>query len=175
MRTPLPIWSIPLMLVLVGVVLAVGRLPVAWSAVIAGEMLVAIAYMLWRGRGVREAPAPVSNVLSLLPGHLLLLLALALSSVPRELIGLWILIPAITLAYDWVSMRTHWGRRLRSSILIILYGILWADLLYLLERIIARSRRLTRGNEILVAVAFGVFGILFVSIGIYRHWRAGKE
>ena len=174
MSTRLPIWSIPLVLALLGIVLYLGRLPLGISVAVAIETGLYVGYMLWRDRRADAVPQAVSNVLSLFPGHLLLLLAIALSGAPDVLAVAWTLVPAATIAYDVVTIRWPSGSRVRSSILIVLYCILWADLLYLLERVISHSRGFSGRAEIIAAAAFGLFGILFISVGVYRHWRAGE-
>jgi 4-hydroxybenzoate polyprenyltransferase len=129
-------------------------------------------------RSARKTPGkqarPVSNVLSLFPGHLLLLLAISLLPNPDGLAGLWAVVPIVSVAYDLAATNAT-GSKLRTSILIGLYAILWAVLFTLLERVIAIGRGLERGEETMTAVVLGTFGMLFISLGIYRHWRAGKE
>ena len=79
---------------------------------------------------------PVSNLIALLPGHLLLLLALT-HVIDRggAYVYLWIALPIVTLAYD-ISHRWAPDWRLAVSIPILLYAILWASLITLLERIV---------------------------------------
>ena len=174
MRPPLPIWSIPLMLAVIGIVLLVGRLSPVLGAVVVAETVLVSAYLVRRARKGAETERPVTNLLALFPGHLLLLLAVSLLESPDGLAALWASIPITSIAYDLVSRKAPRGAG-RTSTLIVLYAILWAVLFALLERVIAIRRGFGRGNEIIAAVAFGVFGVLFISLGIYRHWRAGKE
>ena len=173
MRLP-PIWSIPLMLVVMGIVLCVGNLSPSHGAIAASETLLYCAYLVWRSRRRAEAEKPIANVLSLFPGHLLVLLAVSLLANPGWLASLWALVPAVSVAYDAVSINAPRGMG-RTSTLIGLYAILWAALFTLLDRVIAIKRGFGEQEEIIAAVAFGVFGILFISSGISRHWRAGKE
>ena len=174
MRQPLPIWSIPLMLVVIGIVLLVGHLSIVLGAIVAAETLLVSVYLVRRARRGAEAERTVANLLALFPGHLLLLLAVSLLESPDGLTALWTSVPITSIAYDWVSRKAPRGAG-RTSTLIVLYAILWAVLFALLERVIAIRRGFERGDEIIAAVAFGEFGILFISLGIYRHWRAGKE
>ncbi|MGB2983177.1 MAG: hypothetical protein WBC63_04865 [Candidatus Bipolaricaulia bacterium] len=174
MRPPLPIWSIPFLLAIVGLILFLGNLSALLGAIVSLETVVFAAYLLWRSRRATESVGPVSNLLALFPGHLLLLLAVSLLERPNGLAALWAIVPAVSVAYDAVSLNGPRGR-VRASILIGLYAILWAVLFTLLERVIAIKRGFGRGDEIIVAAAFGVFGILFISLGILRHWRAAKE
>jgi len=167
-----PIWTVPLMLAVLGILLFVGRLSPLLAGIVGGETALAAGYLILRAR--RPAERPPSNVVSLFPGHLLLLLAVSLLPDPDGLAGLWAVIPVVSIAYDLTAANVRKGR-LRTSILIGLYAILWAAVFALLERIIAIGRGLGRGEEAIAAVALGTFGILFVSLGIHRHWRAGKE
>ena len=173
-KPPLPIWSIPLLLTVLGIILLVGNLSLPLGVVAAAETLVASGYLIHRARTPGGGRRPVSNLIALFPGHLLLLLAIALLPEPDRLAALWAIVPIATLAYDLVSRNAPEGV-VRTSISIGLYAILWAVLFALLERIIAIQRGFGPGGETIAAVAFGVFGILFISLGIYRHWRAGKE
>ena len=174
MRQPLPIWSIPLMLAVLGIVLWVGNLSPSHGVIAASETVLYCAYLVWRARRRVEAKKPVANILSLFPGHLLVLLAVSLLPDPGWLASLWALVPVVSIAYDAVSINAPKGMG-RTSTLIGLYAILWAALFTLLDRVIAIRRGFGEQEEIIAAVAFGVFGILFICLGTFRHWRAGKE
>jgi hypothetical protein len=173
-KPALPVWSIPLLLAVVGIILAVGRLSLAVGVLVAAETILFCAYLLWRARRHPDVPRPTSNLIALFPGHLLLLLAVVLLPDPDRLALLWAIVPAASVAYDLISLR-EWRRDLRASTLIGLYAILWAALFTLLNRVIAIGRGFGEREEILAAVAFGVFGGLFISVGAFRHWRADKE
>jgi hypothetical protein len=174
MKPPLPIWSIPLMLAVLGIIVWVGNLSPSHGAIAAAETVLFCIYLVWRSRRRAGAERPVTNVLSLFPGHLLVLLAVSLLPSPGWLASLWALVPAASVAYDAVSINAPRGIG-RTSTLIGLYAILWAALFTLLDRVIAIRRGFGEQEEIIAAVAFGVFGILFISLGILRHWRADKE
>jgi len=174
MRTELPVWSIPFLFVLLGLVFLVGGLPPIAMVVAAVETVIYSVYILLRSRLSRDREGTVANVLSLYPGHLLLLFAVSLVPDPARLAFLWAIIPIASIGYDVVSLRVAAGR-LRTSTLIGLYCIIWADLFYLLERVIAIKRGFERSGEVITAVVFGAVGILFISLGVYRHLRASKE
>jgi hypothetical protein len=175
MKPVLPIWSVPLLLVVLAVALLVGNLSTSAAVVAAVETLGYTAYLLWRGRGEREgAPAPVANVLALLPGHLLLLLAVSLVPRPGLLAWLWSLLLPASIAYDVVTLWMRKGNA-RTSILATLYCIIWADLFVLLDRVIAIKRAFARTEEVIAASAFGLIAILFLAVGVFRHVRAAKE
>ncbi len=174
MKRSTAVVTIPFVLVLLVIILWIGRLPPAPASVAGVETLVYCGYLLWRARARDDRPAPVANLLGLYPGHLLLLLAISLVS-PSEAgapVWAWMVLAPVTIAYDMVSLRP--GIRGGTSILTGLYCILWADLFYLLERVIAQAKGFSGTEDIVAAVAFGVVGILFVSIGVYRHRRAAK-
>lgn len=175
MKPPLPVWSIPFMLVIVGIVLFVGHLPPWLGLATIVETVAVCAYVIWRARQSDARRRGVANVLPLYPAHLLLLLAIARLPDSTWLGALWTILPVASLAYDAVAVLWSGRRRPRASILSGLYAIIWADIFYLWERVIALARGFSRTEEILVAAAFGVFGSVFLSLGIYRHWRAGKE
>jgi hypothetical protein len=170
----LPIWSIPLMLAVLGIILWVGNLSPLHGVIAASETVLYCVYLVWRSRRRAEAEKPIANILSLFPGHLLVLLAVSLLPDPGWLASLWALVPAASVAYDAVSINAPKGRG-RTSTLIGLYAILWAALFTLLDRVIAIRRGFGEQEEIIAAAAFSVFGILFISLGSFRHWRAGKE
>jgi len=177
MQRPLPIWSLPFILALASIAALVGNLAFEALVVIGIETLGVCAYLVVRGRGKPAAAdrRPASNLVSLFPGHLLLLLILALLEDPGSLAWLWMLIPLATVAYDATARSARLSTRRRMSISMILYVILWADLFYLLERAIVLHRQLSGGREIMIAAAFGLAGVLFLSLGVYRHWIAAKE
>ena len=174
MRPQLPIWSIPLLFVLLGLIFFVGDLPKTAAIIVAVETVLYSAYLIFRHRWGSDRGGTVANVLPLYPGHLLLLLAVSLVPGTALLSYLWTVIPVASVGYDLVSLRVPEGRR-RTSTLIGLYCIIWADLFYVLERVIAIKRGFERSGEVIVAVAFGAVGILFISLGVYRHMRASKE
>ena len=175
MDRSLPVWSIPFILALAGIASVIGNLPLASVLVIGIETVLVSAYLVFRGRQGASAPQPLSNLLSLFPGHLLVLIILSLLDDPAVLAWLWTLIPVATVAYDATSRSMRLSPRARMSISMILYVILWADLFFLLERAVVLHRQLSGNREIMIAAAFGLFGALFLSLGIYRHWIAAKE
>ncbi|MCK4570345.1 hypothetical protein KAT84_00200, partial [Candidatus Bipolaricaulota bacterium] len=111
----------------------------------------------------------------LFPGHLLVLVIIALLDQPDMLAWLWTLVPLATLAYDMVGRNAKLSSVIRMSISMILYGILWADLFFLLERAVVLHRQISGNQEIMIAAAFGGVGALFLSLGVYRHRIAAKE
>lgn len=171
--SPLPIWSLPFLVVLWGIVLYVGHLPLGLALGSGLPVMGTCVYAIWRSRSPVDQ-RPVSNVLSLLPGHLLLLLGLTWVRASNGWIALWILVPVLSVAYDAVSLLVR-NQRLRTSTATSLYAILWAVLFVLLERLVAIGRALEGGEEIIVAAVIGVFGVAFISLGTYRHLRIGKE
>jgi len=174
MRSHTHIWTIPLSLALLGVVLLVGELGALPTSLAVLWTVVYALYSIISSRRDVEC-RPISNLLALYPGHLLLLFAVSTLEAPDMLASLWAVIPAATMAYDWVARQATPPSRRRVSILVGLYAILWADVIVLLERTIALKRGLTRGEELLIAVVFGLAGSLFIGLGIYRHWLTVKE
>ena len=173
-RAPLPAWSIPLLLVILGILLLIGNLSLSVSLAVGAETVAFCVYILWRGRREPAASRAPANLLSLFPGHLLLLLGVSLLDTPDGLAAVWLVLPILTIVYEEAGsrMRAGWAR---TSILIGGYAILWAVLFALLERLIAIGRALDPRGETIAASAIGVFGLLFITLGIYRHVRAGKE
>ena len=174
LRVPLPAWSIPLLLVILGILLLIGNLSATMSLVVGIEVVASCVYVLWRGRREPSASRAPANLLSLFPGHLLLLLGVSLLDAPDGLVAVWLVLPILTIVYEEAGsrMRAGWAR---TSILVGGYAILWVVLFALLERLIAIGRALDLRGEIIAASAIGVFGLLFITLGIYRHVRAGKE
>ena len=87
----------------------------------------------------------------------------------------WTIIPLATIAYDAASRSATLPSVVRVSISMILYGILWADLFFVLERAIVLHRNLSGKAEIMIAAGFAVAGTLFIVLGVYRHWMTAKE
>ena len=175
MRQSLPVWSIPFLLTLMGIVVFVGHLSTAVLIVAGLETVIVSAYLVIRARGKPSDRQPTSKLLPLFPGHLLVLIVIALLDQPDVLAWLWTLVPLTTLAYDVVGRNTTLSSVIRMSISMILYGILWADLFFLLERAVVLHRQISGDQEIMIAAAFGLVGALFLSLGGYRHWLAAKE
>ncbi|MFC2099868.1 hypothetical protein ACFLSF_03460 [Candidatus Bipolaricaulota bacterium] len=175
MRTSTPAWTLPLTLALLGIVLVIGNLGALPLALAIIGTAGCVAYSVGSSRRTAEDGKPISNLMALFPGHLLLLFAISTLEAPDTLASFWAIIPAATVGYDWMARQKTGSVRRRVSILLGLYAILWADVIVLLERTIAMKRGLTRGEEILIAVVFGVAGSLFIGLGIYRHWLTIKE
>ena len=175
MRKPLPIWSIPFLLALVGITAFIGHLSAVVLIVIGLETLIVSAYLVIRARGEPSDRQPTSHLLPLFPGHLLVLIIIALLDRPNTLAWLWTLVPLTTVAYDAVGRSARFSPKVRMSISMILYGILWADLFFLLARAVVLHRRMSGNGEIMIAAVFGLVGALFLSLGVYRHRIAAKE
>ncbi|MBE0634731.1 hypothetical protein IH601_01865 [Candidatus Bipolaricaulota bacterium] len=175
MRPLLPVWSIPFLLALVGIAALVGHLSPIVLLVVGLETLIVSAYLIFRSRNEPSKQQPSSNLLTLFPGHLLVLIIISLLDHPNMLAWLWTLVPSATLAYDAIGRSLKLSSVLRTSISMILYGILWADLFFLLERAVVLHRQLSGDRAIMIAAAFGGVGVLFISLGVYRHWIAAKE
>jgi hypothetical protein len=167
------VWSVPFLLVLLGIVWLIGRLPHGILAVATSLSALYIAYFWLRSRRGAVGPKPIANLGALFPGHLLLLLVVSLVSASVVLGVVWCVLPVGTLCYDLVARRAD--RSGQRSILAGLYCIIWAVVFFLLERVIVLGKDLSGNAETTAAVAFGVVGILFCGMGIYRHRRAVKE
>jgi len=172
MKPSLPIWTIPLLLALLGIVLLTGRLGLAARVVIAVETIGYCTYLIARSRGSEDAVRPVSNLIALFPGHLLLLLGISSLDAADGLAFAWAVVPPATVLYDLLAWRGTVRTRIRASISAALYAIIWADLFFLLERLIARTRE---WNETILIAVFGLLGGVFVGLGVYRHRLVAKE
>ncbi len=173
---PLPVWSYPLILALHGIIIAVGDLPTAFQIAVSVETLLFIAYLYARSRRSKEGIVWASNLLALFPGHLLLLFALSVVMGNSTVwIGLWMIIPIASVLYDYVALIDHTLSPARVSILIGLYCIIWSNVFVLLERVIALGRGLNGKTEVKLIVLFGVVGVAFVAVGVYRHLFAIKN
>jgi hypothetical protein len=171
----LPIWSYPLLLALLGIVLAVGHLSPPLQAGVALESLLFLAYLAFRSRREPRESHAVANLLPLFPGHLLLLFALSLLPETKTyIVLLWMILPAASLLYDLVAGWAGDWERARMSILATLYCIIWAALFILLERVIVLGRGLQGKDEIKLIVVFGMVGVIFLGLGVYRHWHASR-
>ncbi len=172
MRPTLPIWTIPLLLAILGVILLVGHFGTAPKILVSIEALVYCGYLIARARGADRGPRPVSNLLALFPGHLLLLLAISSLAAPDRLGYVWAIVPPATVLYDLIAWRGPFRVPIRTSISAVLYAIIWADLFFLLERLIALTRE---WDERIIIVVLGLVGCAFLGLGLYRHRLAAKE
>jgi len=170
--TTLPAWSYPLVLGLVGIVLAVGNLPLCLKAAIGVESVLYLGYIVFRARRPAPPSRAPARLLPLFPGHLLLLFAIGLLPEPQRILAAtWMIVPAATVLYDITGRWAIPKERLKLSLLVGLYCIIWADLFFVLERVIALARSISGNTEIMVAAIFGVVGAAFISVGAYRHLR----
>ncbi len=175
MKPSLPVWSIPFLLALAGMAALVGKLGTCVLVVVGIETLCVCGYLILRSHSAPSGRQPSSNLLSLFPGHLLVLIIIALLNQPGLLAWLWTILAPATLAYDTVGRSENLSSLVRVSISMILYGILWTDLFFILERAVVLHRQLSGDQEIMIAAGFGVIGVLFLGLGVYRHWIAAKE
>jgi len=172
----LPVWSYPPILVLLGVVLAISPFCPVWRAVLGGVSLLFVGYLALRTRWHPSRRHPASNLLPLFPGHLLLLFAVGrVAPTGGLLTALWAIVPVLTAGHDAMGLRTKDWRGWERSLSAILYCIIWADLFFLLERVVALGRGLSGNSEIALALAFGGVGVVFLALGIYRHVRVSTE
>jgi hypothetical protein len=176
-KDPLPIWSYPLILVLLGIVILAGNLPITFQIAVSAETLAYISYLYVRSRSPQKEVAPwTSNPLALFPGHLLLLFALSIVMGENTVwIVLWMIIPAASVLYDWIAPTDKALSPVRVSMLTGLYSIIWGDVFVLLERVIALGRGLEGKAEIKLIVLFGVLGVAFLARGVSRHLSAIKS
>ncbi len=172
MKPTLPIWTIPLLLAILGIILLVGHFGVAAKILVSIEALAYCGYLIVRARSAGDAPRPVSNLLALFPGHLLLLLAISSLAAPDSLAYVWAIVPPATVLYDLISWRGLLRAPIRTSISAVLYAIIWADIFFLLERLIALTRE---WDERIIVVVLGLVGCVFLGLGLYRHRLATKE
>ena len=180
-KASLPAWSYPLILAILGIILAVGHLSTFFQIAISVETLLFIAYLIIRSHRTSTADHAmkshaVSNLLPLFPGHLLLLFALSI--IPGQntgLVALWMIIPVASVLYDLVSLGKEPVTSLQVSILAGLYCIIWADVFALLERVVALGRDIHGAGEIKLIVVFGVLAVVFLAAGVYRHLYAIKS
>jgi len=175
MKSPLPVWSIPFLLALAGIAALVGQLSTPVLIVVGIETLLVSAYLLFRSHSEPTKRQPSSNLLSLFPGHLLVLIIVAMLDRPGILAWLCTILAPATLAYDAVGRSERLSSLVRMSISMILYGILWTDLFFVLERAVVLHRHLSGDQEIMIAAGFSVVGVFFIALGVYRHWIAAKE
>jgi hypothetical protein len=172
MKPTLPVWTIPLQLAILGIVLLIGQLGTVAKVVVSAEALAYCGYLIARARSRQDAPRPVSNLLALFPGHLLLLVALSSLEAPDGLAYVWAIVPPATVLYDLIAWRGLLRATIRTSISAVLYAIIWADLFFLLERLIALTRD---WDETMIIVVLGLVGCVFLGLGLYRHRLAAKE
>jgi hypothetical protein len=169
----LPRWSYPFILVLLGIVLYIGALSSVLRIGVGVETVLFLVYLLLRSRRTRHQPPIPARVLPLFPGHLLLLLALSLLPAPPAVLAvLWMVVPLSSVTYDFVASWSRLGSRFTVSILSILYCIIWADLFILMERIVVLGRGLRGTWEIVTGVGFALLGVLWLFLGVFRHWKA---
>ncbi len=114
----IPSWSYPLLLALLGIILAVGHLSPPLQAGVAVESLLFLAYLALRARREPQESHAVANLLPLFPGHLLLLFALSLLPETKTyIVLLWMILPVVSVLYDLVAGWAGDWERTRMSIL----------------------------------------------------------
>ena len=172
MKSTLPVWTIPLLLAILGIALLVGNFGLGAKALVSAETLAYCGYLIVRARRADDAPRPVSNLLALFPGHLLLLMAISSLAAPDRLAFVWAIVPPATVLYDLMAWKGLLRKPIRTSISAILYVIIWADLFFLLERLIALTRE---WDETIIIVVLSLVGSVFLGLGLYRHRLAAKE
>lgn len=175
-RDTLPVWSYPLILALLGIVIAVGHLSTPLQIAVSAETVLFIAYLLVRSRWDTSGSRAASHLLPLLPGHLLLLFALSIVAGQNVLlVGLWMIVPAASVLYDYVALLSEERSTGQVSILTVLYCIIWADLFTVLERVVAIGRDLHGAGEIKLIAGLGILAVVFLIAGVYRHLYAIKS
>ncbi len=169
-------WTYPLIVALAAMVLFVNSTPLVWSLLVSLGCLIWLFYA-WRTDTSRpsDRPKPLAGLITLLPGHLLLLFAILFTAgANRRLMIVWLLVIPLTILYDAVG-RSARGWKGRTSISAGSYAIIWSALFFLLERVIVVGRAVGGSVATAVAVCFAAFGCGFVFIGIQRHRRAGRS
>ena len=170
----LAMWTYPLIAALLAVVLLVNRVPLAWSLLVTAGSLCWLLYAWWSDRQT-DGPKPLAGLITLLPGHLLLLFAVLFTAgADLALMIVWLLVIPWTIIYD-AAGRSTYGWKGRTSISAGSYAIIWAALLFLLERVIVVGRGLEGSVAAVLAACFAVFGCGFIYVGIQRHRRAGRS
>lgn len=170
----LAMWTYPLIAALLAVVLYVNPLPLLGSLAVSLGCGCWLLYAWWTDRRPPDCPKPLAGLITLLPGHLLLLFAVLFTSgADPWLVAVWLLVIPSTIVYDAVGRSAH-GWTGRTSISAGSYAIIWAALLFLLERAIVVGRGLEGSVAAVLAACFAVFGCGFIYVGIQRHRRAGQ-
>ncbi len=170
----LAFWTYPLIAALLVIVLLVNSTPLLWSVLVTVGCLGWLGYAWWMDQKA-DRPKPLAGLITLLPGHLLLLFAILFTSgSDLWLMVVWLLVIPWTIVYDAVG-RSASGWTGRTSISAGSYAIIWAALLFLLERVIVAGRGLEGSVAAVLAACFAVFGCGFIYVGIQRHRRAGRS
>ncbi|MCD5417744.1 hypothetical protein LR021_05285 [Candidatus Bipolaricaulota bacterium] len=172
------IWQIPFILALLGIVVLVGRFgPLELTAlplVMATTATISnVVYSFLRSKRGFSRLFSRDNLLGLLPGHLLLLLAIVVVPLTPVFVYLWTLLPIVTIGYDLLANAFSIKMRIRILILVITYCIIWTVLFFLVHQVIIAGRR--ELNETIVTVIIVVGGALFLAVAIYRHVQYGKK
>ncbi len=114
-----------------------------------------------------------NNLLGLLPGHLLLLLAVVAIPLTPLWVYVWTLVPVLTITYDLLANEFSVKLRIRILFATITYCIIWSVIFSLVRQIIVAGRR--ELNEVIATVLIVVGAALFLAVGIYRHIRYEKR
>ncbi len=172
------IWQIPFILALLGIVVLVGRfgpleLTMLQLVITTTATISNVVYSFFRSKRGFNRLFSRDNLLGLLPGHLLLLLAVVAVPLTPAFVYLWILIPTLTIAYDLLANEFSVKIRIRILFVTIIYCIIWSVLFFLARQIIVAGRR--ELNEVTVTVIIVAGGALFLAVAIYRHIRYEKK
>jgi len=166
----LGIWSKVAVLLLSGLVAAFGTFPL-WARV--GSVLVAVggvAYLIYRERVGFRREFVKGNLLYLLPGHVALLLGLGMVGGASALWWAWLALIAATVAFDW-NAHGPLGFEAQRRVAMALYALIWADVLFLIERLVRLGGELEGGGALALTAGIALFGVAYIGLALYRFGK----
>jgi hypothetical protein len=152
-------------------VLAVGGFSLEGRIAVGATVVLFLGYKVFREHQGFRFELVKENLLHLFPGHLLLLLALALqdnfSADSLILLIVWIGVVAATVLLDWAANALggeRWG------VLASLYCLVFGGIFYLIREILVRSDKVAIQSDV-VSMIVGIVGAIYLALAVYRFYK----
>lgn len=164
------IWNKIAVVILSGLVATLGTFPL-WARV--GTVLVAAGatvYLIHRERAGFRREFVKGNLLYLLPGHVALLFGVSVAGGAPALWWAWLALIAATVAFDRAA-HSALAFEAQKRVVMALYALIWADILFLIERLVRLGGKLEGGGALLLTAGVAVFGVAYIGLALYRFGK----
>jgi dipeptide/tripeptide permease len=152
-------------------VLVIGAFSLGQRIILGTAVLVFLGYKIYREQQGFRFELVKNNLLSLFPGHLLLLLGLStlkdFYADSSLLLGIWLAVLALTLGLDFLANALG-GER--WAVLTGLYCLIFGGIFYLIRELLVRSEKLPNQSE-LISLIVGIVGAIYLALAVYRFYR----
>ncbi|MFB6291243.1 MAG: hypothetical protein ABEJ25_05905 [Candidatus Bipolaricaulia bacterium] len=140
------------------------------TIVVTASSILVFLYLISVRRNYLEEPE--DTMIGFIPGHYLLLFAFVLNSPSHLLVtGVWALLIAATLGYDFVTNRD--GKMVPSKLTtMFLYCIIWCIIIFLFQRLLITGLELADFAALMTRLGFTISGLIWIGIGLIRINRS---